>query len=183
VPVDGGVAVVDRIPDSVAASQRTPGPVRPPAPDSLAVLPFSPTGITRTVVDLIDRLRPSTIAQTLGYLGPFPRIGTGIGEDPGRLVLPVLPPVLDDHLIALFSDDKQVLQHDLRPRVLDDANRFMTARDFPLERFVSFQPGRRFLHVEANLVIACHGKDGRTVALEMGLFDSFPAILNGTVGP
>ena len=90
--------------------------------------------------------------------------------------------MLDDEFLAFCADDQQVLENDLRAGILDHANRFVAAGNLAVERFVTRHPRGRFLHVEADLVIARHGKDGFAVALEMRPLNRFPAILDRPVG-
>ena len=86
--------------------------------------------------------------------------------------------MLDDEGILPASHHQQVLQHDPRAGILDHPNRFMTARNLALQRFVAFAPGRRFLHVETNLIVACHRQDICAILLEGGGFGSFAALLH-----
>ena len=180
--VDRGVAIVHRITHCIAAGQRTPGPVRSPAANALAVLPFPPAGIARAVIHLIDRLRPAAVAQPLGHFHPLPGVGPGIGEYPFGFVFPILTPVLDDEFLAAMFGNQQVLQHDLRARILDHTNRFVPTGNLALERFVAFQPRGGFLHIEAHLVIARHAQDRLAVAFKMRFFRRLAAILNRTIG-
>ena len=58
----------------------------------------------------------------------------------------------------------------------------MPARNLAVEWFVARHPRGRFLHVEADLVIACHAQDGFAIALEMGVLDRFAAVRDRSVG-
>jgi len=69
---------------------------------------------------------------------------------------------------------------DFRDKIAEMANDFARHIELNVEAFAADPAAGK---LKARQCSACHGKDGRTVALEMGLFDSFPAILNGTVGP
>ena len=90
--------------------------------------------------------------------------------------------MLDDEFLALGADHQQVLEDDLGAGILDHADRFVPARNLAVERFVARHPRGRFLHVEADLVVACHAQDGGAVALELRGFDCFAAVRDRAVG-
>src|SRR3546814_6077141 len=90
-----------------------------------------------------------------GDVFPRPAVAIRIGEDLRGFIFPVLPPMLDhEALVVVAGDDEHVLEYDLAPRVLDHADDLVAARSFGFEHFVIGVPARRFLHVEADAVIA-----------------------------
>ncbi len=77
--------------------------------------------------------------------------------------------MLDDHAVVVVAgDDEHVLQHDLAPRILDHADDLVAARTLGFEHLVIGVPARRFLHVEADAVIARHREDVGAVLFEIG---------------
>lgn len=131
-------------------------------------LELPPAAISRGIIDLPDRLRPAARAHPLGYVFPLPGVAVGIDQHTGGLIFPVLPPVLDDHVHAVVVYDEQVLEDDLAAGILDHANDLVPTGGLLLQRSVAGIPASGFLHIEANAVVARHGKDIGAVSLETG---------------
>src|SRR3546814_13295102 len=123
--------------DRVAAREREPGSARAPAADAALRFELAPAGVTRAVVDLIDRLRPAAGAHPFGDVFPRPAVAIRIGEDLSGFIFPILPPTLDlEALVVVAGVHEPLLHYDLAARVFDHGADLLASRPFGFEHFV-----------------------------------------------
>ena len=81
---------------------------RLPCGNPILVRPCRNSPVSRRIIDLVDRLRPSTGSLGCWHVTPLPGISANEYQHTLRLILPVLTPVLDRHLVLAAYDQNML---------------------------------------------------------------------------
>src|SRR5690606_5188402 len=168
VTIDGDQHVIVIAFRSFTPWKGAPGRRGRPGGHPVAMYPRGDCGVPRTVIDLIDGLGP--LPPAFGLVQPVgaPDLMADIFKDVCWFVDPILPPMLDGHVVFPNSVDHQdMLRTDDVAVIPDHTDDFMALGFIRLFELVAFNKRNRFPEIERDAEVARHGENGLSIALEL----------------